>query len=208
MTIWFTSDTHYGHSNIIKYSERPFSSVEEMDQAMIDNWNMFVDHDDEVYHLGDFAYADVGRMKEIIYQLKGKKYFLPGNHDREFFSHELRTLGGCAIQNLHELRIKDKDAYDKKMQMIVLCHYSLRVWNKSHFGSWNAYGHSHGSLFDDPTLLSMDVGVDSVAHWLARSNDPKDWNPRDYRPISYHEMKSHMKTKTWKPVDHHDRVRK
>lgn len=214
MTIWFTSDTHYGHSNIIKpsYSNRPFKDVTEMDEAMIENWNTFVQDEDEVYHLGDIAYADVKRFKEIFYHLKGRKKVLKGNHDKEFFKHEPRTFGVEWVENLHEIKVPDKDAYDGKAQMIVLCHYSMRVWNKSHFGSWNLYGHSHGSLEDPPTLLSMDVGVDAVARRFSpfpaeyvEGRKVQKTLPYDYRPISYAEVKAHMKTKEWEPVDHHTR---
>lgn len=79
--IWFTSDQHFGHRNIIKYSGRPYSDTIEMDLALIQNYNRVVAKDDIVYHLGDLS-LDTNNLKTIIPQLKGHKILLPGNHDQ------------------------------------------------------------------------------------------------------------------------------
>lgn len=79
--IWFTSDTHFGHKNILTFCERPFNSVEEMDNAIIERWNSKVGKDDIVFHLGDFAFASNKRWQELIYKLNGKIYLILGNHD-------------------------------------------------------------------------------------------------------------------------------
>lgn len=81
MAVYFTSDTHFGHKNIIKYCDRPFADVAEMDAALIRNWNNVVGPDDTVYHLGDFAFAGAERIKEILAQLNGKVVLVLGNHD-------------------------------------------------------------------------------------------------------------------------------
>jgi len=84
---WLISDTHFYHENIIKYCNRPFSTVTEMNFAMIENWNNVVDKDDIVYHLGDFAlgrsYDYVKRANAVLDLLNGKKYLIKGNHDRK-----------------------------------------------------------------------------------------------------------------------------
>lgn len=82
MTTWFTSDTHFGHANIIKYCNRPFKDVEEMNAEMIRRWNARVKSDDTVYHLGDFAFVSPVRAKSICEQLNGIKHIIKGNHDR------------------------------------------------------------------------------------------------------------------------------
>lgn len=79
--IFLTSDTHYGHANIIKYCSRPFSTVKEMDDFMIARWNEVVSDEDTVYHLGDFALCDDWRKTQILTQLKGSKILVLGNHD-------------------------------------------------------------------------------------------------------------------------------
>lgn len=79
--IWVTSDTHFNHANIIKYCNRPFSSVEEMNETIIANWNKVVSEDDIVYHLGDFALGDKSLVPNIFRRLKGRINVIMGNHD-------------------------------------------------------------------------------------------------------------------------------
>lgn len=182
--IWFTSDHHWGHANIIRFSQRPFADVEEMDEALIERWNRVVQKGDTVYHLGDiFLHKDLQRAHEIRDRLKGQICLIKGNH--ESTAQRMRERFGW-IKEYAEVRIPDASAPGGE-QMIVLCHYAFRIWNKSHHGSWHLYGHSHGSLPDDPNARSFDVGVDC----------------HDYAPISYARVKSIMATKRFVPVDHH-----
>ena len=82
MTIYVTSDSHFYHANIIKYCERPFKSVEEMNQRMITNWNRVVKLKDTVLHLGDFCLSCTNKqLRELRDQLNGGIWLLPGNHD-------------------------------------------------------------------------------------------------------------------------------
>lgn len=79
---WFTSDTHFGHANILKYCNRPFSSVEHMNEVMIHNWNSVVSPDDDVYHMGDVALGKIAESLPLVGLLNGRKHLLIGNHDR------------------------------------------------------------------------------------------------------------------------------
>jgi calcineurin-like phosphoesterase family protein len=81
---FFTSDTHFGHKNIIKYCERPFADFEEMDEAIVENWNNVVGDTDVIYHLGDLALGPSERWNDILTSLNGYKIFVVGNHDRIF----------------------------------------------------------------------------------------------------------------------------
>ena len=179
MTTWFTADTHFGHKNIIKFTNRPFSSVEEMDEALISNWNARVKPGDDVYQLGDFALNGTTRCREIIKRLRGNIHLIRGNHEK--------SADACAdefvwVKDYHELLMDDPDGHQGK-QPVVLLHYAMRVWNASHHGSFHLYGHSHGTLPDDPNMRSIDVGVDV----------------HEYAPISYERVKSLMAKKQWKP---------
>lgn len=195
--VFFTSDTHAGHANVIRYDNaaleavlgrkpRPFRSVEEMDEALIERWNAAVRPGDVVYHLGDMClHKDAARAFAWRARLNGAIRLVLGNH---------RTVDRLLVREgvvepvapEFELKIEDPDAPGGS-RMIVLSHYAHRVWNKSHRGAWHLYGHSHGSLPDDPRSLSMDVGCMLF----------------DLQPISYLRVKSVMSTKTFVPVDHH-----
>lgn len=82
MKKWFIADTHFSHANIIRYANRPYANVEEMNRSLIDNWNQCVDIDDQVFFLGDFGLGDVDHLHSICSQLKGHKICIRGNHDR------------------------------------------------------------------------------------------------------------------------------
>jgi calcineurin-like phosphoesterase family protein len=163
MNYWFTADAHFGHSNIIDYCNRPFADVHEMNKAMTERWNACVQPDDTIYHVGDFCFGDPVRFLE---KLNGNIHLIDGSHDkqlRKLFSktdsiqsNRARIRGGQLgewrwLGPLHSMVI-DKQA-------ITLCHYAMRRWPKSHYGSWLLYGHSHGSL--PPMGKSFDVGVDT-----------------------------------------------
>ena len=185
--VWFTSDTHWRHHNILKYCGRPFKDVSHMDREMIDRWNEKVGVNDIVFHLGDFCFGELSYWENIRRQLNGKIYFIRGNHDK-YHDTQLRHLFE-GIFDLLEIKVKDNEA-ERGWQNIVLCHYAMRVWNKSHHGSWHLWGHSHSTLPDDPNALSIDVGVDC----------------HNYAPISYKEVKKIMSLKNWTPVDHHGKT--
>ena len=78
---FYISDNHFGHKNIIKYDNRPFNSVEDMDEVMIDRWNSVVGDDDTVYILGDFSWYKEEKTLEILNRLSGRKVLIKGNHD-------------------------------------------------------------------------------------------------------------------------------
>jgi len=192
MTTHLISDTHARHANIIRYSGRPFASVEEMDAQLIKNINRHVKPEDTLYHLGDVANYD---LDSFLDQINCKNIILiEGNHDR-IKPYQRRLFNG--IYAMYTI----KTEFDGEKKDIVLCHYAMRVWNKSHHGAYHAYGHSHASLPEDPNARSMDVGVDSIARKL--SPDGVTLRPEDYRPITLLEFHNWMKVKQWKPIDHH-----
>ena len=176
-SVFFTSDTHFGHSRMLDF--RPFASTEEMDEALIANWNERVGRGDRVYHLGDFSWSNRERTAEVIGRLNGQIHLVRGNHDKA-----LDRLASMFTSFSEYKTIKVGD------QRIVLFHYAMRVWDMSHYGSWHLYGHSHGNLADDPGALSMDVGVD----------------PNGLRPVSFEEIGERMAGKVFVPVDHHVRT--
>jgi len=139
---YFTGDEHFGHQNIIKYCNRPFSSVQVMDAVIIANHNAVVSSGDVVVHVGDFTLKRGGKAQECMARLNGQHIFLRGSHDY--------WLPEDAPQII-EIEIGG--------QLVVACHYAMRVWPKSHYNSWQVYGHSHGRL--PPIGKQWDVGVDA-----------------------------------------------
>ena len=140
--LFFTSDTHFGHRNIIKYCERPFSCIEEMDDALIANWNRVVGKDDIIFHLGDFAMGGSAEWSRLLHKLNGRIYLILGNH-------ELINVKG---------------------QRIYLNHYPFLCYGGAYRNTWQLYGHVHTGPanrgLDAPRLKMMlptqyDVGVDN-----------------------------------------------
>ena len=140
--IWFTADEHYGHKNCIKYCNRPFNNLEEMNHEIICKNNTLVKEKDTVWHLGDFTLKSKTYAEEILKQLNGIHYFIRGSHDKW---------------------LKNTRPYIKELkynnQLIVLSHYCMRVWPLSHYNSYHLFGHSHGQL--ETLGKSYDVGVDN-----------------------------------------------
>lgn len=147
---FFTSDEHYGHSNIIKYCNRPFSNVYEMNKTLVENHNKKVKDKDTTVHAGDFSLSSYEKVKEHILNLKGKHIFLKGSHDQWIKKYEKET--GERVHEILELNVTNT-------LHVVVCHYSMRVWPRSHFGSIQLFGHSHGKL--NPLINQYDIGVDS-----------------------------------------------
>ena len=148
--IWFTSDTHFWHKGILEH--RPFKDVEEMNETLITNWNSRVESRDEIYHLGDFSFAGTKRTLDVLVRLNGIKFWIAGNHDKQTRSKAEITKLFQWIKDYHVLKVQDPfspHAFNG-VQRIALFHYAMRVWDRSHYGTWHLYGHSHGNLYDDP----------------------------------------------------------
>ena len=178
MTIFFTSDTHWGHSRVIQYSNRPFANIDEMDEQLIKNWNSKVQPNDTVYHLGDFAFHREDQIFKILSRLNGKIHLIVGNHDKQIIKNSQLQKQFQSISNYCELKIDN--------QFIVMCHYPMLSWNKSHHGSWMLHGHCHGSIQHPWNGKLLDVGTD----------------PMKYFPISFDKLIPIMASKQF--VNHHE----
>jgi len=194
-TTWFTSDYHLYHNRIISLSSRPFSSVMEMNEEIRDRHNALVGKKDAVFNLGDLmllpknvTQEEINEAIDFLKTFNGVINYIPGNHERHTYYVNLPNW-------IHRAPLLNICSLDDSEQGIVLCHFSLRTWNKAHHGTWHLFGHSHGGLKDDngerfsdnKKSLSMDVGVDT----------------NNYKPYSYQDIKTIMSTKEFSPVDHH-----
>ena len=156
----FTADQHMGHRNVLKYCNRPFDSIEENDEIIIENHNKKVKENDIVVHGGDYTLANRPRALDYVIKLNGTNIFLRGSHDYWL----------------------DKNApymFERKIggEFIVVCHYAMRVWHRSHWNSWQLYGHSHGNLA--PEGKQWDIGVDN----------------NNFYPVSFDEIVDIMKSR-------------
>jgi calcineurin-like phosphoesterase family protein len=148
MSVYFTSDHHFGHAGARGFYRRPFASVAEMDRQMIVRWNSVIERADEVWHLGDFAVRQPAeRVASLLMALNGQKHLIAGNNDDA-------GVTGCAgwesVQSYAEVTVDGTK--------LVLCHYPFRTWRDMGKGSINLHGHSHGRL--KPLTRQFDVGVD------------------------------------------------
>ena len=193
--IYFTSDTHFYHKNIIDYCARPVLSntINEMNEILIYRWNERIKQDDEVYHLGDFAFCSNEKRATIIKLLNGVKYLIRGNHDPKR-DEWWRDAGFQWVRDYYKLAVHDnyQDEEGKLQQYhqpIILCHYPILSWDGMAHATWHLHGHCHGSIDQswNKTGLRMDVGVDT----------------NNLYPYSYEEIKKKMVMRTVVPVDHH-----
>jgi len=184
MKVFFTGDTHFGHTNIAgpdvsNWSSgfRNFKTTSEMDETLIRNWNTLVGQEDVVYHVGDFAFCGPDKALPILKRLNGKIHLILGNHDKT-----AKQLSNhfASVSSYQEIIIEK--------QAIVLFHYPIESWNGMHRGSWMIHGHCHFHL---PVSegRKIDTGVD---------------NPMaNYAPISFEDMQRYMAKKGQLKVDHH-----
>lgn len=179
MPNFYTADPHFGDNSIIRHCHRPFTTAEEMDEALIANWNARVAKSDHVYVVGDFAMRmPEDRLRLLWGRLRGMKHLIIGNHDDT----RVKRLAWASKRESHTVKEPDGTKID-------LAHYARREWPGFFRGHWHFYGHSHDRL---PGVgKSEDVGVDSVARMLRGvlpdgTKAPLD--PAHYRPVTAAEM--------------------
>jgi len=183
--IHFIGCTHHGHTSVLKFDNRPFATIKEHDETLINNWNNKVKKTDIVFHLGDISFKSPKFTNSILEQLNGEIYLIKGNHDREKDINKLVNIKECF--NGLDLYVEDETADDKLgiKQHIVLNHYPVLSWNRQTYSSWMIHSHSHQKLSRSPEYdwfykrRVFDVGCNGI----------------DYTPISYQEIKDIMLAK-------------
>lgn len=134
---FYISDLHFGHFNVIRYDNRPFKTIEEMDNTLIKNWNKAVSNKDCVWILGDISWYDDNKTSEIFKQLNGTKILIKGNHDNIKRSSELAKCF-TSIQDYAEY-------YLDKKNKVIMSHYPMPFWNGQFRDTVHLYGHVHNS---------------------------------------------------------------
>ena len=171
--LFFTSDTHFNHINILDYCQRPFANIEEMNETLIGNWNRVVGKNDIVFHLGDFSFGGAAYWNNILDQLNGKIYLVLGNHD-------LRNIRPSVLSRFE--RVAMQMYIEVEEQPIYLNHNPFLCYGGSYDNFWQLFGHVHtrkNNTGQDAPRLKMlfptqyDVGVDA----------------NNYTPVSFRQVK-------------------
>lgn len=180
MSTYFSTDWHIGHENVLQFDNRPFKTIEEHDETIIANYNAIVQPDDDFYYLGDMFMNKNKRAEGFLQRMMGNKFFIRGNHDHR----DVRKLFAKYGTYLDEQRMITVEG-----QEIVLNHFPMRTWNKSHKGTWHLYGHHHGKIESEPWGRSMDVAI----------------NIWDYKPVSFETINRILSKRDigYIPGDHH-----
>ena len=162
--IYFIADTHFGHKNIIAYENRPFASVEDMDKALIENWNKAVQPEDTVFMLGDFSFYGKEQTAAICKSLNGIKYLVQGNHDRNTPA----WYRDCGFTEVFPYPIVFQEFW-------MLSHEPMYLNQNMPYG--NIYGHVHSNpSYTDASSNSCCVSAERI----------------QYTPISFEEVKRKM----------------
>jgi calcineurin-like phosphoesterase family protein len=191
--LYFTSDLHLGHKNIIKYCDRPFHDVDHMNDVIIDNWNSVISDDDVVFILGDVAFGDKRDLEVYLARLSGRKILIQGNHDRDKnIPHHMFDIIYDGFANIFVKEEGEKDG-----QSITLCHFPMLSWLYSHKGAWNLFGHWHSGTVHKPEGKGPDdvevaeyVNNEEIAYNKLRPTQyDVGVDGNDYTPVSYYDIK-------------------
>lgn len=163
---YYISDLHFGHKNILKFENRPYETVEEMDKAYIEIWNKKVGRGDEVYILGDLSFYKGKETAKILKQLNGMKFLIRGNHDHLF-------LDDPEFDQSLFRWVKDTTMVTDGNNRIALFHYPIQVWNEQHHGAFHFYGHVHsnsGTMHPMKYKIpnSFNVGIDVLGEPMTK----------------------------------------
>lgn len=173
MITWFLSDIHFGHKNILKYDNRPWDTVEEMNEGIVNNINSVISEKDKVYYLGDFAF-NYEQGLEAYKRLNGHWHFIYGNHDKiqgiQKMIQEARK-NTTILGHIAEVKVQGKE--------ITLCHYPMLSWNKSHHGTWQLFGHHHSKTYEEIKGRRLNVAI----------------SLHNYMPWSFEEIEEYMKNR-------------
>lgn len=166
MVDFVTSDLHFFHKNIVKYcpnTRSHFTSIEEMNEYIVSEWNASVTNNDTVYILGDVSMGNQAQTVEIIKRLAGKKILVQGNHD----THLLKSEEFCScFESIHQILNKKFSG-----NRVVMCHFPMLVWDQSARGSIMLHGHLHNSSSEFEHYRIRNVGYDYTGKVVSRLED-------------------------------------
>lgn len=170
----YTADPHFGHENIRRFCARPFASVATMDAAILNAYQSAMAPNDDLWVLGDFAFAhsdEAGRLEALLGSIPGRKHLIKGNHDKPWMT---KLKGWASVHDLVEIV--------EAGTRLTLCHYPMITWAGARHGALQLFGHVHGNW--PGSRNSVNVGVDL-------------WN---YRPVTLPEIQARAATLPINPL--------
>lgn len=157
--VFFTSDHHFGHKQIIEFESRPFKDVDQMNESMIESWNSVVGSDDKVFHLGDFSFLNKDATHHIVKRLNGYKILILGNHDR-----------GRSRAWWLDAGFEEVSKYPLIYNDFFFLSHEPMYMNK-HMPYVNVHGHIHGQKYEGNNHFNI-----CVEHW-------------NYKPLSFEQIR-------------------
>jgi calcineurin-like phosphoesterase family protein len=175
--VFFTSDTHFNHGNIIEYCQRPFKNVDAMNEKIINNWNSVVGEDDIVFHLGDFCLGGSAEWNKVLDRLNGHIYLTYGNHD-------LKNIRQGVSDRFEYVGMQMRIEIGK--QKIYLNHYPFLCFEGGYKDVWQLFGHVH--------TRKNNTGVDAGRlQYLYPTQYDVGVDNNDFTPVSYEQVRSIIK---------------
>ncbi len=189
MEHWMISDTHAGHKNILSLSNRPFNTIEEHDDYLVQQINKVVQPNDILYHHGDWSLGIFENAIKFREKINCKNiHLIIGNHDKHKLHKKEFIQLFSSVNHIVEKTIHK--------QRIVMQHYCMRIWDGIQWGAIHTFGHSHSKLVVNDARC-IDVGVDceyaEVGH-------------KKYTPLHISQVIEICNNKTFKPIDHHNKL--
>ena len=137
---YYISDTHFGHENIMKHCNRPFLSIEDMDESILCNINERVTSEDDLYIVGDFCHWNPKEINPVDYlsRIRGKKHLITGNHDKSLIHNKAARAYFEDIRQYADI--------EDNGRRVILFHFPLAEWDGYHRGSYHIYGHVHNNM--------------------------------------------------------------
>lgn len=171
--LYFTSDTHFNHTNIISYCQRPFKNVDEMNERIIANWNEVVSEDDIIFHLGDFCLGGAAEWTRLLDRLNGKIYLIMGNHDRKNIRQGFMDRFEHVAMQMH---------IEVGKQRIYLNHYPFLCFEGGYKDVWQLFGHVH--------TRKSNTGIDAGRlQYLYPTQYDVGVDNNNFAPVSFEQVK-------------------
>ena len=205
--IWFTADTHYGHTNICRGtsnwdlsqhgghdSVRDFDTLDEMNQTIVSGINSYVMPNDILIHNGDVAFGGFENIPIFMKRLTCKNVILVlGNHDHHIDRNRQGIQGFFnSVHGRLELNLsRQLKKSHEKIGTFELCHFPMAIWNKAHHNRIHLHGYTHGSYIAPGRAL--DIGIDRAYQLYG-----------EYRPFSLKDIFKYMEDRGFDKLSHHN----